>query len=169
MTIVSSSILSLYQEKGVVMLYQIINSGKFRFRKAFIIYIIIISYAVTLKGCMTTDISYVTPEVIQPSTFENVSMIILKNRITIDCKNKKVNLEKENDSTFYFSLTNLASGEVYKATGEKQLIPVNDVLRIQLSDDRLSDGGVALIITGVLAIGILIAAAITFSNMNYGF
>lgn len=151
------------------MFYRFINSGKFRFQRIVINCIVVISYIITLKGCMTTDISYVTPETIEPSTFENISLIILKSRITIDCKNKIVALEKGIDSTYYFTITPVAGGEGYKNNIEKQMIPVNDVLRIQLSDDSLSDVGVALIITGVLAIGVLIAYAIAVSNLDYGF
>ena len=118
---------------------------------------------------MTTDISYVTPETIEPSTFENISLIILKSRITIDCKNKIVNLERGNDSTFYFTISPIAGGEGYKTAGEKQMIPVNDVLRIQLSESSLSNGSVALLIAGALAIGFIIAYAIAVSNMDFGF
>ena len=151
------------------MFYRFINSGRFRFQRIIVNFIVVISYIFTLKGCMTTDISYVTPETIEPSTFENISLIILKSRITIDCKNKIVNLEKGNDSTFYFTVTPVAGGEGFKTNEEKQMIPVKDVLRIQLSDDRLSDGGVALIIAGILAIGLFIAYAIALSSMNFGY
>ena len=151
------------------MFYRFINSGKLRFQRALINCIVVISYIFTLKGCMTTDTSYVTPETIEPSTFENISLIILKSRITIDCKNKTVSLEKGNDSTFYFTLIPVARGEGFKTNGEKQMIPVKDVLKIQLSDDRLSDGGVALIIAGILAIGLFIAYAIALSSMNFGY
>ena len=151
------------------MFYRFINSGKLRFQRIIVNCIVVISYIITLKGCMTTDTSYVTPETIESPAFENISLIILKSRITIDCKNQKVNLEKGNDSTFYFTLIPVARGEGFKTNGEKQMIPVKDVLRIQLSDDRLSDGGVALIITGILAIGLFIAYAIAISNLDYGF
>lgn len=151
------------------MFYRFINSGKFRFQRVIVNFIVVISYIFTLKGCMTTDISYVTPETIEPSTFENISLIILKSRITIDCKNKIVNLEKGNDSTFYFTVTPVAGGEGYKTNGEKQMIPVKDVLRIQLSESSLSDGSVALLIVGALAIGLIIAYAIAVSSMDFGF
>lgn len=149
------------------MVYNIKYSNKLQFPFHILSCILVLSYIITLSSCMTADITYVTPEAVEPSNFSDVSLIVLKNRMTIDCRNKAVNFEKGNDSVFYFTLLNKVPGDEYKTYGEKQLIPANDILKIQLSGSRLGGGGIGLIIVGVAVVGILIAAVIA-SNMNFG-
>lgn len=151
------------------MFYLIINSNKLKFQRTVLIYFLIFSYVTTLSSCMTTSITYEKPESVKPSSCEEISKIQLKSGISVNCINKKVSLEKGNDSTYYFAVMDLIPGDQYNTTGKKQLISVNDIKKVQFSGDGLNTPSVILIVAGVLIVGAAITTALAMSQMNFGF
>ncbi len=144
------------------MFYYIINSRKFRYKRAVIIYLLVISYMVTFNSCMTTKNFSVTPDSLDSASIHEISKIKLKDGTSIDCEDKIIKLKKEADSTLLFDISSYTVGDNYQTYWTKKQIAAKDILKIQLEKSEANtDATVVLVIIcgAVLALIIAVGSA----------
>ncbi|MBK8552472.1 MAG: hypothetical protein IPL53_15930 [Ignavibacteria bacterium] len=148
------------------MIYKLINSENLRFKRAILIYFIIISYLITFSSCMTTESLTVSADKLKSVTSGEITNIKLKNGNSIDCGNKFVEIIKKSDSTVLLSMyTPVHSRENYGSEKNEMIIPVNDILTVQLQNRETDVPMTILLVFGIAVIaGGLIALSVFHSQ-----
>lgn len=157
------------KKKGVIMLYRIINSESLRFKRTVLIYLLIISYLSTFSSCMTTESLTVSPDSLRSDSSSEIAKIKLKNGTSIDLKNKKVEIINKTDTALVLNISANASRESTGLESNEMIIPLKDILAVQLNRSETNVPLTILLIAGIVIVaGGLIGLAI-FSSGTQSF
>ena len=147
------------------MLNNIMNSESLRIINSIFIYLLVISYITTLSSCTTTESLIVSPDSLNSSYSDEIANIKLKNGNSINCENKIVEFIKRTDSTAALYLSSRVSRENTESFRSNQIIPLNDILSVQL-DKTETDLPMTILIAGgalIVLVGLTLLAAFSFS------
>lgn len=139
-------------------------------QKAILHSFLIFSFLTIFCSC-ATSLFYESPNSFKNETSEDVKKIILKNKISVDCRNKSVNIEIGSGGVRFINIISADTvrasdkGYSYKTGWNKLQIPVKDVSKIQMEKKVLGVIGIVLIVMGVLAV----AAIVALSSINFNF
>ena len=147
------------------MLNNIMNSESLRIINSIFIYLLVISYITTLSSCTTTESLTVSPDSLNSSYSDEIVNIKLKNGNSVNCENKIVEIIKRTDSTAALYLSSRVSRENTESFRSNQIIPLNDILSVQL-DKTETDLPMTILIAGgalIVLVGLTLLAAFSFS------
>jgi hypothetical protein len=141
------------------------NSESLRIINSIFIYLLVISYITTLSSCTTTESLTVSPDSLNSSYSDEIVNIKLKNGNSVNCENKIVEIIKRTDSTVALYISSRVSRDNTESFRSNQIIPLNDILSVQL-DKIEADFPMTILIVGgalIVLVGLTLLAAFSFS------
>lgn len=149
------------------MLYRIINSESLRFKRTVLIYLLIITYLTTFSSCMTTESQTVSPDALSSESSAEITKIKMKNGTSVDFENKIVKIINKTDSALSLNIFTRASRENTGLESNKMIIPLNDILAVQLEKSETDVPLTILLAAGIIIVaGGLIAWSVFSSGMH---
>jgi len=156
------------------MIYRIVNSKKMRVKKALLSCILIISTLVAYSGCATTEIVAMKAENVEYGSPAVITKIILNNKLSFDCRNTFIRIDRETDPSGIFSIMytdtvkESNNGFIYKTRWNELRIPERDIYKVYMEDQEVSVSSAVLIILGLLALAALLVG-IGISQSGFSF
>ena len=144
------------------MIYRIVNSKKMRVKKTLLSCILIITILVTFSSCATTEIIPRKAENVEYGSPAVITKIILNNKLSIDCRNTFIRIDRETDPEGIFTiiytdtLKESNNGYVYKTKWNELRIPERDIYKVYMEDQEVSVSSAVFIILGLLTIAALL-------------
>lgn len=132
------------------MMNRILYSVSLRFKRTILVYFLIISYLTTFSSCTTTESISVSPDSFKSAYSDKITSLKLKNGTSIDCMNKVIEIIKKSDSTVMLSIYNRISREGSETFRNTQIIPLNDILTLQLEKSETNIPLTILFVSGIL-------------------
>ena len=156
------------------MIYRIVNSKKMRVKKALLSCILIISTLVAYSGCATTEIIPMKAENVEYGSPAVITKIILNNKLSIDCRNTYIRIDRETDPAGIFTiiykdtLKESNNGYVYKSEWNELRIPERDIYKVYMEDQEVSVSSAMMIVLGLLVLAaLLIGIGISQSGFSF--
>jgi len=144
------------------MIYRIVNSKKMRVKKTLLSCILIITILVTFSSCATTEIIPRKAENVEYGSPAVITKIILNNKLSIDCRNTFIRIDREADQSGIFTiiytdtLKESNNVYVYKTKWNELRIPERDIYKVYMEDQEVSVSSAVFIILGLLTIAALL-------------
>lgn len=128
-----------------------------------------IFYMSALNSCTTTEMTFVSPEAIESGSTGKITKIELKDGTIINCRNKKVKINKS-DSTGFIVLTSadtVKSGDNRSSIQmNEQRIPESDILNIQLEKSEADTTKTVFVILGIAAGAALVYLIVLIAGIS---
>lgn len=141
------------------MFYKFINQPKLELLKLIFNIFLITSYMTTISSCMTTDLSYVSPDSIESVEDGKILKIELKDGTLVNCKNKLIKIEKGADSVNYFVINSKVNNKDIKPNPDVKRISEKDIYKIYLEKSEVNVPLTIMVVS--VAVAMVIVAATT--------
>ena len=156
------------------MIYRIVNSKRMRVIKALLSCILVISTLAAYSGCATTEIVPTKAENVEYGSPAVITKIILNNKLSIDCRNTFIRIDRETDPSGIFSIMYTDTvkesnkGFIYKTRWNELRIPERDIYKVYMEDQEMSVTSAVLIILGLMALAaLLVGIGISQSGISF--
>ena len=150
------------------MIYLKINSYRMRTGRILLCCILVFTTLISFSSCTTTESSYLSAGTYNEGSQSKIIKIILKNGIVINCEDKRVRFENNNDMTasFVISTADITNGGVIN--WKEQRIPGTDIQRILIEEEKADATKTLLVVSGIVIVAVvvlLVLAGIGFGDI----